>query len=117
MALLPKIIEFERRIRSELKDHLGVPLSDRIHKSQTVLRSARSIPTADALAHLSNIRLGLHLGMLDGPGVRDLNELGLQVQRGHVQALVAADPEDGLLNVSERDQARAAILRARLAMS
>ena len=55
--------------------------------------------------------------MLDGPGVRDLNELGLQVQRGHVQALVAADPEEGLLDVSERDQARAAILRARLAMS
>jgi protein arginine kinase len=116
MALLPKIIEFERRIRSELNEHLGVPLRDRIHKSQAILRSARSIPTADALAHLSNLRLGLHLGMLDGPGVRDLNELGLQVQRGHVQALVAADPEVGLLDVSERDQARAAILRARLAM-
>lgn len=116
-ALLPKIIEFERRIRSELNDHLGVPLRDRIHKSQTVLRSARSIPTADALAHLSNLRLGLHLGMLDGPGVRDLNELGLQVQRGHVQALMTSDPDEGLLDVSERDQARAAILRARLAMS
>ena len=116
MALLPKIIEFERRIRAELHDHLGVPLQDRILKSQTVLRSARSIPTADALAHLSNLRLGLHLGMLEGPEVRDLNELGLKVQRGHVQVLVGSDPEDGLLDVSERDQARAAILRAALAI-
>jgi len=117
MALLPKIIEFERRIRAELHEHLGVPLQDRIHQSQTVLRSARSIPTEDALAHLSNLRLGLYLGLLDGPGVGDLNELGLKVQRGHVQALVAVDPEDGLLDVSERDQARAAILRTALAIT
>ncbi len=113
-ALLPKIIEFERRVRLELHENLAVPLQDRIHRSQAYLRSARSIPTEDALSHLSNLRLGLHLGLFDGPGMGELNELGLKVQRGHVQAIVAPEPEQGLLDVSERDKARAGILRQAL---
>jgi protein-arginine kinase len=42
-----------------------------------------------------------------------LNELGVQVQRGHVQAL-HEEPGAGLLEVSERDRRRAELLRRRL---
>jgi protein-arginine kinase len=44
-----------------------------------------------------------------------LNELGVQVQKGHVQALAQESLSESLLEASERDRLRASLLRRRLA--
>ena len=72
-------------------------------------------PTESALAHLSNLRLGVHLGLVNDTTVQVLNELGVQVQRGHIQAISQKSPEPDLLEASERDRLRAGLLRKRLA--
>ena len=44
-----------------------------------------------------------------------LNELGLHVQRGHIQVIAHNGDDDLLLDTSERDKLRASYLRQRLA--
>ena len=74
------------------------------------------MPTETALAHLSNVRLGMQLDIERGPSLTLLNELGIQVQRGHLQALAPGGfDSEANLDVSERDRFRAGCLRQRLA--
>jgi protein arginine kinase len=114
-ALVPRIIEFERKLRAALLKEQKAALRDRVSRSIGLLRTSRAMPTEGALAHLSNIRLGHHLGLSSETPIDVLNELGVQVQKGHVQALAQEEQSDELLDASERDRLRASILRKRLA--
>lgn len=114
-ALVPRIIDFERRLRGALLKEQKAALKDRISRSIGLLRTARAMPTEGALAHLSNLRLGVHLGIASEASVDVLNELGVQVQKGHVQALQQQGGEGELIDASERDRLRATLLRKRLA--
>ncbi|MFT7667702.1 MAG: protein arginine kinase [Planctomycetota bacterium] len=114
-ALVPVIAEFERKVRRALLDDQRAALSDRVSKSLGVLRTARSMATDSALAHLSNIRLGHTLGLIEGRGLGLLNALGVQIQKGHIQALNPSESGEALLEPSERDSLRAVLLRRCLA--
>ncbi|MDA1263567.1 MAG: protein arginine kinase [Planctomycetota bacterium] len=113
-ALVPEIVAFERQVRQLLLAEHETSLSDRVHRSLGLLQSARAMPTDGALAHLSNLRLGVHLGLIDSPDSQTLSELGVQVQKGHVHALSGSCEDASLLDVSERDKLRAGLLRSRL---
>ncbi len=114
-ALVPRIIEFERKVRAVLFKEQKAAVKDRVSRSIGLLRTARAMPTESALAHISNLRLGVHLGFLQGPSIQVLNELGVQVQKGHVQAITQKAPGKELVEASERDRLRAGLLRKRLA--
>lgn len=114
-ALVPEIVQFERSVRDSLLSEQRGPLTDRVHRSLGMLQTARAMPTDGALSHLSNLRLGIHLKLFDGVSLDTLNALGVQVQRGHVQALAHSEDGRELLEVSERDKLRAGLLRDRLA--
>ena len=116
-ALVPVIVDFERKVRSTLLESQRAALQDRVSRSYGMLRTARSMPTEGALAHLSNVRLGHHLGLYKDTPLDLLNHLGVQVQKGHVQALEAQAEVDDLLDAHRRDQLRAGYLRRRLASS
>jgi protein arginine kinase len=113
-ALVPVIADFERNLRDSLLREQRAPLQDRISRSFGMLRSARAMPTEGALAHLSNMRMGIHMGLFRSATIDTLNQLGVQVQKGHVQALTGEIEAPQLLDVDERDERRAALLRTRL---
>lgn len=114
-ALVPVIADFERKVREALLDDQRAPLTDRVTKSLGVLRTARSMATDTALAHLSNVRLGHTLGLVQGVQLELLNALAVQIQKGHIQALHPESAGDDVLEPSERDVLRAAFLRKQLA--
>ncbi len=114
-ALVPCIVEFERKVRDALDREQRAALKDRVSRSLGLLRTARAMQTEAALAHLSNLRLGMHLDLYDIAQLEVLNELGVQVQKGHVQALAPGETTGALLEASERDRLRAGLLRRRLA--
>ncbi|MFN0009044.1 MAG: ATP--guanido phosphotransferase [Planctomycetota bacterium] len=114
-ALVPRIIEFERKVRAVLFKEQKAALKDRVSRSLGLLRTARAMPTESALAHLSNLRLGVHLGILADVSLETLNQLVVQVQRGHLQALNQKAAQEELIDASERDRLRAGLLRKRLA--
>lgn len=116
--LVPVIARYERRVRQGLLAEQKSSLVDRVSRSYGMLRTARSMATDTALAHLSNLRLGFHLGLWKEVPIEVLSRLRVQVQKGHVQALTAADGEPSeILEPSERDRLRAAFLRRILAPS
>lgn len=113
-ALVPCVLDFERKVRATLVREQRPALRDRLSRSIGLLRTARAMQTEAALAHLSNLRLGLVLELFDDADVATLNELGVQVQKGHLQALNQEAPSPALLAPSERDRLRATLLRTRL---
>ena len=111
MEIVPAIVRFERSVRGALLDDNRSGLLDKVSRSYGVLRTARSMSTDGALAHLSNLRLGVHLGLWDGAPIEVLNRVRVQIQRGHVQALHQKEPALTLLDSTERDRLRAGYLR------
>ncbi|MCZ6596493.1 MAG: ATP--guanido phosphotransferase [Planctomycetota bacterium] len=114
-ALVPCIVDFERRVRGALLEERRPQLQDRVTRSYGMLRTARSMPTEVALAHLSNVRLGGCLGLLEGEDPVALNGVAIQIQKAHVQALCGEQPADELIEPNQRDRLRASFLRQRFA--
>lgn len=114
-ALVPSVVGFERRVRQVLVEEQRAALIDRVSRAYGMLRTARALTTDQALAHLSSVRLGTCLGLVPGPALAELNQVTVQIQRGHVQ-VVAGDADSAeLLESSERDRVRAAFLRRQFA--
>jgi protein arginine kinase len=113
--LVPAVVRFEREMRRSLLTERREALVDRISRSWGLLRTARSMPTDGALAHLSNLRLGLYLELWDARPAEVLARARVQIQKGHVQALSQPEPEQELIEPSQRDRLRAAFLRRVLA--
>ncbi len=118
--LVPSIADFERRVRKELFASRGDELRTRVASARELLATTRSIPTDDALQALSSLRLGGLLGIEGGIQQPGFGALSIQVQKGHIQALGAAqdsgvEGEDAIVSISVRDEWRASFLRQRFA--
>ncbi|MCB9907121.1 MAG: ATP--guanido phosphotransferase [Planctomycetes bacterium] len=112
-ALVPYIVGFERSVREALLEEHRGPLHDRISKSYATLRTSRSLPTGEALAHISAVRLGVNLGLLPGVPLGTVDRLWTHLQKGHLQALSDQGSQE-LLEATERDKLRASLVRSRL---
>jgi protein arginine kinase len=108
--VVPQIVKYERDIREEMLRRERRALEDRIWRSLGILRHARLITTQETLEHLSAVRLGVNLGVVEGIDLKLVNDLFILSQPAHLQKL-----EGRPLQPVERDEVRAAFLRRRLA--
>jgi len=101
-----KIVIYERSARDQLyaRDPLGI--EDMAHRSLATVRQSRLITAQETYDHLSNIRLGTGLGILEPlqPGL--LNRVLVQQQTAHLELASGR-----LLNSRGKSAARAALLR------
>jgi len=107
--VLPKLVDQERGVRRTILEENGKGLEDRIWRAFGVLSHARRINSQEALELLSQVRLGVSLGILRGLDLKAVNELLVMSQPAHVQAR-----EKRELKEEERDLARARYIRQRL---
>ena len=107
--ILPKLVEQERGVRRTILQENGKGLEDRIYRAFGVLSQARRVNSQEALELLSQVRLGVCLGILRGVDLKVVNELLVLSQPAHVQAV-----EKRELKEEERDLARARYIRQRL---
>ncbi|MEO0650582.1 MAG: ATP--guanido phosphotransferase, partial [Planctomycetota bacterium] len=114
LALVPRIVAFERKVREALLEDRRSPLEERVGRSLGMLSNARLMQSDVALMHLSNLRLGKSLGLFERLDLADLNGLAIQIQRGHVQVRAGGVSADRLLDSQERDRLRATFLRDRV---
>ncbi|HKX46367.1 MAG TPA: hypothetical protein VJP77_06665, partial [Planctomycetota bacterium] len=110
-ALVPCVVEFERRVRATLVEEHGGELRDRVVYSLGFLRTTQPLETGTALMHLSRLRLGVALGWVSEVTQSAVDALFVHVQRGHVQALGDPARHGRLLTEKERDALRARLLR------
>jgi protein arginine kinase len=105
-----QVVEQERNARRVLLADAGNSLTDRIWRAYGVLRYARSISGQEAIALLSEMRLGVDLGILDEVGPQVFNEL-LVTTRPHYLIKQYGKPE---YDASARDRLRAKVIREKL---
>lgn len=104
-----QIIEQERLLRAELLKRNGKRLEDRIMRSYGTLRFSRILTSEEALKRLSDIRLGINLGLIDELTEMDVNEMVLNIQPGSLQTYAGK-----LLKPDDRDNMRAEYVRKQI---
>lgn len=84
-------------------------ITDRIKRSYGILAYAAVMELKESAQRLSDLRLGVDLGILEGPSISVLNELNVKTQPGFLQKLFGDE-----LSPTERDMYRAKLLRETL---
>ena len=104
-----QIAEQERILRAELYKQNPIRFEDKIFRSLGLLLNARIISTEESLKMLSDVRLGIIMGLMTGLELEDINELMLMIQPAYLQKLSGTQ-----LSPDERDQKRAELIRDKL---
>ncbi|MBN1269563.1 MAG: protein arginine kinase [Kiritimatiellae bacterium] len=105
-----EIVEHEKNARLRLMEEKEALVRDHVGRALGILSNAHLLTSKEALDLLSGLRLGSELGIFDGVGRDVIDELLLQTQPAHLQKMQGKQ-----LNAVERDQARAELVRSRLA--
>jgi protein arginine kinase len=105
-----RIVAWERDVRQELYDGNRLQLEDRVQRGLGVLERARCLSTEEALDNLSQLRVGIHLGLIRDLDLERLNRILLLCQPGHLQ-----QRHGQVLEPADRDRLRAELVRRVLA--
>ena len=108
--VIPNIIGYERRVRTALINENRQGLHDQVSRAYGILKSAQTITSEETMQHLSSLRMGINLGLIEDLAIPTVNELFIFTQPAHLQKLRHAALDSG-----ERNIARAGYLRERLA--
>lgn len=107
--IMPKVIEYERHARRRLLENRRPIVEDRVHRALGTLLHARLLNSDEAVKLLSQVRLGVTLGMIDRLSLGVVDNLTRLTQPAHLQRTIGAD-----LTQSQRRLARASLVRDRL---
>lgn len=105
-----QLIDQERKARQRLMESSRIMVEDKIFRSYGILSQARVIESKEAMQRISDVRLGIDLGLLPGVSATILNELIVLTQPGFLQQYAGQ-----MLSPEERDIRRAKLIRERLA--
>ena len=105
-----ELMEHEENARGRLLEKRETLLRDQTGRAVGILGRAHILASREALDLLSALRLGIESGMLKDVDRRVIDDLLLRVQPAHVQWSAGRR-----LTATERDEARAAMVRGRLA--
>lgn len=108
-TITSQVIEQERTLRNELYKQNPFRFEDKIYRSLGVLANARIISTEESLKLLSDVRLGVDMGILKDISPNSLNEVMLLLQPGYLQKM-SGKP----LGADDRDIKRAELIRNNL---
>nr|WP_297283738.1 ATP--guanido phosphotransferase [uncultured Agathobaculum sp.] len=95
------IIDAEKKTREQVRSENEAGLRDRIYRAAGTLRSAYLIDTSEAVQCISDVLVGLQMGLLSGVEPQKLYELEQRIR----PAMLTGAPQ-------ERDRKRAELLRA-----
>jgi protein arginine kinase len=109
ISVVQQLITQERSTREALYNTSQIQLEDRVYRSFGTLAYSRIIESNEAAKCLSDVRLGIDLGIIKDISRNILNELMILTQPGFLQQYFG-----GPLRPNERDIRRAALIRERL---
>ncbi|HEY8347988.1 MAG TPA: protein arginine kinase [Symbiobacteriaceae bacterium] len=109
-GVVQRVIDAEKQARQHLFRENRIQIEDRIGRSYGLLSSARVMSSEEAMKLLSDVRLGIDLGLFPKLSLRTVNELMVAMQPAFLQRMAGRE-----LSPMERDIRRAALIRSRLA--
>jgi protein arginine kinase len=104
-----KLVELERNARHSLYQSHPEEFQGRIRSALRLLRSVSTISSQEALSFLSQVRMGVEMGLLPETPRETLNELLLLTLPAHLQTM-----KGRLLDSSVRNELRASYVKGRL---
>ena len=107
--VISQVATHESNARTKLFEDDPDMVRDKIGRAYGLLRHAWVIDSKEALNHLSLLRLGGHLGLIEADSVRRCDSLLTEIQPAHLQFHAGRK-----LSPEERDSIRAEIVRSRL---
>ena len=108
-SVIPRITSYERMARKALVMESKDQLEDRIWRSYGMLKAARMITSEEILQLLSQVRMGVNLGLIEDIEIQTLNELFVLTLPAHLQKLEGCE-----LDSAQRNVIRASYVRKRL---
>jgi protein arginine kinase len=105
-GITEQIIDKEKEARRLLLENHGIHLEDRVYRAWGILTNARIISGHEAMKLLSDIRLGVDMGILKDIPVEILNRVMVETNNASLQKR-----SDAELNAAERDIIRAEEIR------
>ncbi len=108
-GVITQLIVHEKNCRSNLLKNKKYFLLDHVGRSYGLLRHAYTLSSEEALNSLSDIRVGVDMGMFNSVDLHTVNKLFLTINPAHLQKFAKKE-----LNSRERDIFRAAFVREQL---
>ena len=108
-SVIPRITSYERMARKALVMESKDQLEDRIWRSYGMLKAARMITSEEILQLLSQVRMGVNLGLIEDIEIQTLNELFVLTLPAHLQKLQGCE-----LDSAQRNVIRSSYVRKRL---
>ncbi len=108
-SVIPRITSYERMARKALVMESKDQLEDRIWRSYGMLKAARMITSEEILQLLSQVRMGVNIGLINDIEMHTLNELFVLTLPAHLQKLQGCE-----LDSAQRNVIRASYVRKRL---
>lgn len=85
--VISSVLNYERQARQTLLERDREGLLDRTFRALALLRSARTISMEEAMNHLSSVRLGVWLQLIDDVPIARINKLLLRIQPAHLRRI------------------------------
>lgn len=98
-----QMIEQERILRKSLQQEMRYQLEDRVGRAYGILTNARVINSNEALTLLSDVRLGMDLGIIKGISPYLLNQLVVAIKPGHLQKRSGGEMEAFMRDVKRAE--------------
>ncbi|MDD5698970.1 MAG: protein arginine kinase [Victivallaceae bacterium] len=108
-SIITQLIMHEKNCRSNLLENRKYFLLDHVGRSYGILRHAYTLSSEEALNSLSDIRIGVDMGMFNSVDLHTVNKLFLTINPAHLQKFAQKE-----LSSQERDVFRAAFVREQL---
>ncbi|HHW01879.1 MAG TPA: protein arginine kinase [Thermoanaerobacterales bacterium] len=104
-----QIITSERKARQNLTGEARIRVEDKILRSYGLLTNARLITSEEAMAYISDVRLGVDMGIIKNINPGDVNQLFIMTGPAYIQEVSGR-----ILPPIERDLSRADFIRQKM---
>ncbi len=105
-SVIPRITTYERMARKAIVAESREQLEDRVWRSYGMLKVARLISSEEIMHLLSQVRMGVNLGIINDIEMKTLNELFILTLPGHLQKLEGRELDSTQRNVIRADYVR-----------
>ncbi len=109
--IIPQVIAYERAARRMLLEKRRRILEDQVMRALGTLRYARLLTPEEALSLLSQVRLGVIMGLIPDLAESTVNQLILLTQPAHLQRVIGRE-----MDQNQRREARADLVRQQLSI-
>ncbi len=101
-----QVVARERNIRKNLMEKKEVEMEDKIFRSFGLLKYSRLMSSKEAMGHLSNVKLGCEMGIINDVASKEILKLMVEIQPASIQANLNKE-----MTKEERDINRAQLIR------